>query len=198
MKNLKKEHVWLTNWHFSFWYWIGGQGTVENHPLGRNKKHEIVCRYHLGLLPTDGLCGWFVYWAYNLTYMSAFMSYTNITKLQKVVNSPTVSAFIEEGTPDADQVNLKEWQAHFQFLLLPCTWCTFWPGEFSAWEWCNFGAIEEANTTGQSNACSQPHRRWDQSCSRGGWGRISKMQNITNFLALIVCFIMIGGSYAWD
>ena len=41
------------------------------------------------------------------------MSYTNIAKLHKVVNLPTVPAFIEEDAPDADQVNFRNMSSSF-------------------------------------------------------------------------------------
>ena len=45
--------------------------------------------------------------------MSAFMLYTNIAKLHKVVDLPTVPAFIEEDAPDADQVNFSNMSSSF-------------------------------------------------------------------------------------
>ena len=46
------------------------------------------------------------------------MSYTNIAKLHKVVNLPTVPAFIEEDAPDADKVNFRNMSSSvFSFCI---------------------------------------------------------------------------------
>ena len=48
--------------------------------------------------------------------MSASMSYTNIAKLHKAVNLPTVPAFVEEDAPDADQVEFRNMSSSFSVL----------------------------------------------------------------------------------